>query len=205
MSGNARRSATAGGGRPRRARPAPGLSFTRSRVTTTHCYARCASKLSSPDLSDAAERGSGIGPSSAVRVVLASIMRHFRNKSSSSANARNTPPPSRPSSPIVRYIQELTTANSGAKDLRALAGSSSAIALSIASPPRDPTDIALDEPGSSKESVWKAAFGAARIAVEIAKDSSDILPPLKAVMVALSVLIKNYDVGLPLASLAVDC
>ena len=35
------------------------------------------------------------------------------------------------------------------------------------------------------------------MAVEIAKDSSDLLPPLKAVMAALSVLIKNYDVSPP--------
>ena len=77
-----------------------------------------------------------------------------------------------------------------------LAASSSAIALSIVSPTScDSAGDTLNEPGSSKESVWKAAYGAARVAVEIAKDSSDMLPPLKAVMVALSVLIKNYDVG----------
>jgi hypothetical protein len=43
------------------------------------------------------------------------------------------------------------------------------------------------------------------MAVEIAKDSSDMFPPLKAVMVALSVLIKNYDVGPPPASRPIDC
>jgi hypothetical protein len=35
------------------------------------------------------------------------------------------------------------------------------------------------------------------VAVEIAKDSSDMLPLLEAVMAAISVLIKNHDVSLP--------
>ena len=57
-----------------------------------------------------------------------------------------------------------------------------------------PQSIAVS-PGDSEESVWKAAYGAARIAVDIAKDSLDMFPPVKAVTVALSVLIKNFDVG----------
>ena len=118
-------------------------------------------------------------------------MHHFRNKSSPAA----TPPPT-PASSIVEHIkQELATFHPRAKDKRALAALSSAIAPPISSPFCDPTDVALNEPGSSKESVWKAAYGAVRMAVDVAKDSSDILPPLKAVMVALSVLIENYDVG----------
>ena len=80
-----------------------------------------------------------------------------------------------------------------------LAASSSAIALSIGSPSCDPSDIGSDKAGSSKESCWKAAYGAARMAVEVAKESSDALFPLKAVMGALDVLIKNYDVSLPQA------
>jgi hypothetical protein len=126
-----------------------------------------------------------------------STMRHFRKKVLSSATPANSPP-STPTSPIVEYIkQELATFHPHAKDRRALAASTSAIALSIASPSCYPADTVSNEPGSSKESIWKAAYGAAKIAVDIAKDSSDMLPPLKAVMVALSVLIKNYDVGLP--------
>ena len=124
-------------------------------------------------------------------------MHHFRKKSSSAATPTNTPPPT-PTQPVVEYIKrELATSHRRAKDWRVLAASSSAVALSISSPSCDPSDIALSEPGSSKESIWKAAYGAARIAVDIAKDSSDMLPPLKAVMVALSVLMKNCDVGLP--------
>lgn len=131
-----------------------------------------------------------------------STMHHLRKKSASPTTPANSPPPT----PMVEYIkQELASFYPRTKDTRALAASSSAIALSIASPSYDPTDIAPDEPGSSKESVWRAAYGAAKIAVDIAKDSTDLLPPLKAVMVALSVLIKNYDAGLPSASRPNDC
>ena len=41
------------------------------------------------------------------------------------------------------------------------------------------------------------AYGAARIAVEAAKETSDMFLPLKAVVGALSILIKNYDVSVP--------
>ena len=99
---------------------------------------------------------------------------------------------------MAGYIkQELATFHPRTKDRRTLVALSSGIALSVASPSSDPTDTALNESGSSKESAWKAAYGAARMAVDIAKDSSDMLPPLKAVMVALSVLTRNYDVGPP--------
>ena len=122
-------------------------------------------------------------------------MHHFRTKSSSP-----TVPPNRPSSaplsPIVDHIKkELTTFYPRVKDKRALAASSSAVALSIASPLCEPTDPAFGEPSSSKESVWAAAYGTARVAIEVAKESSDMFLPLKAVVGALSVLIKNYDVG----------
>ena len=42
---------------------------------------------------------------------------------------------------------------------------------------------------------WQAAYGAARMAVEIAKESSDMFLPLKAVVGAMFILIKNYDVS----------
>ena len=131
-------------------------------------------------------------------------MHHFRKRSSSAATPTSSRP-STPTSPVLEYIkQELITSHLRAKDLRALAASSSAIALSIASPSYDPTDNAANEPGSSKESVWKTAYGTARMAVEIANASSDMFLPLKAVVGALSVLIKNYDVGPPSASPPVD-
>lgn len=81
------------------------------------------------------------------------------------------------------------------KDRRALVASSSAIALSIASPPSDPTDPTLDEPGSSKDLGWRTAYQAAKLAVDIANASSDMFLPLKAVVGALSVLLQNYDVS----------
>ena len=58
-------------------------------------------------------------------------------------------------------------------------------------------DDVLDKLGSFKESSWKTAYGTANMAVEIAKESSDMFLPLKAVVGALSVLIQNYYVSLP--------
>ena len=78
----------------------------------------------------------------------------------------------------------------------ALAASSIAIALSISSAFSDIQDASTDGgviPGG--DSAWKAVYGAARMAVETAKESSDMLLPLKAVVGAMSVLINNYDVG----------
>ena len=119
-------------------------------------------------------------------------MHHFRQKSSSSATPK-IDPPSTPTSQISEFIRrELATTHPRVKDPKALVASSSAIALSICSPPCDPLN---NEPGSSKESGWRTAYGAARMAVEITKETSDMFLPLKAVTGALSVLIKNYDVG----------
>jgi hypothetical protein len=127
-------------------------------------------------------------------------MHHFRKKPPLPEDTTT------PTQPIVKYIkQELATFHPRVKDRRALAASSSAIALTMAAPFCDLTDVALNDPGSSNESAWRAAYGAAGIAIEIAKDCSDMLPPLKAVMVALSVIIKNCDVCHPLASIPVDC
>ena len=119
-------------------------------------------------------------------------MRYFRKKPSSSTPANSRP--STPTPPVEHIRREFATFYPRSKDPRALAASSSAIALSIVSAPCDPADIALGEPGSScEESGWKTAYGAARMAVETAKECSDMLPPLKAVLGALSVLIKNCD------------
>ena len=134
-----------------------------------------------------------------------STMPRFRKKASSSGTPTNIPPLA-PTPPTAEYTrQRLSTFRLWKKDRRALAASSSAVALSIISPSCDPTDSAPDEPGLSKESVWKAAYGAARIAVDVAKDSFDMFPPVKAVLVALSVLMKNCDVCPPPASRSVGC
>ena len=119
-------------------------------------------------------------------------MHYFRRKSRPA-----TPTNSRTSAsalPVEHIRKEIATIYPQVKGPRALAASSSAIALSIASPSRDSSDIGPGEPGSSNESDWRAAYGAARMAVEIAKESSDMFLPLKAVVGALTVLIKNYDV-----------
>ena len=117
-------------------------------------------------------------------------MRHFRRRSSSATPTNSQPPTP---TPIEFIKRELVTAHSKAKDPKALAASSTAIALSIGSPPHDSSDTGSNEPGSSKHSGWRTAYGTARMAVEIAKESSDMFLPLKAVVGALAVLVKNYD------------
>jgi len=82
-------------------------------------------------------------------------------------------------------------------DPSTLAASSSAIALSIASPFYDTRDASSDgNLVQGRDTSWKTAYDAARMAVEITKESSDMFLPLKAVMGAISVLIKNYDVSM---------
>jgi hypothetical protein len=82
------------------------------------------------------------------------------------------------------------------RDFRALAASSTAIAFSIGSPIYDTGDASND--GATvrgKDTGWQTAYAAARMAVEVTKESSDMFLPLKAVASAMSVLIKNYDVS----------
>ena len=96
--------------------------------------------------------------------------------------------------PAMRRIRkELASLKPRAKDQRTLLASPNAVASSTTSP-GDPA-IAPDHSGSSKESGWRTAYEAAKMAIEIAKESSDMFPPLKAVAGVLSVLVKNYDVG----------
>ena len=121
--------------------------------------------------------------------VLASTMRRLGRKSSSSAKPTNNTPRT-PTPPITEHTgQESATA----RDRRAPEASSGATSLSIASPSCDLGDTTPNEGGSSKESRWRTAYAAARMAVDIANASSDLFLPLKAVVGALSVLIKNYD------------
>jgi len=122
-------------------------------------------------------------------------MHHFRRKSSSSATPLNSPPPT-PKSPVELIVtKEIARIRSKTKSPSALAASSGSIALSIGSPLFDPLDTGADEPGSSGESGWRTAYGVARMAVGVAKESSDMFLPLKAVVGALSVFIENYDVS----------
>jgi len=83
------------------------------------------------------------------------------------------------------------------KDPGALATLSAGIALSIGSP----SDDSRDTPGDGAavqgtDAVVQTTYAAVRMAVEIAKESSDLCLPLKAVVGAISALMKNYDVSM---------
>ena len=112
-------------------------------------------------------------------------MRHFRRKSPSLKMAMNSPL----NEPFEPIKQEAIY-----RDPKALAPPPTSINSPNGSPSCDLSNAGFDEPGSSKESGWRTAYGAARMAVEIAKESSDMFLPLKAVVGALAVLIRNYDV-----------
>ena len=102
-----------------------------------------------------------------------------------------TTPVSTPTPP-AELVQDLVLR----RDSRALAASSTAIAFSIGSAFCDTRDTSGD--GATvrgRDTGWQTAYAAARMAVEITKESSDMFLPLKAVVGAMSVLIKNYDVG----------
>jgi len=78
----------------------------------------------------------------------------------------------------------------------ALAATSAAIALSIGSAfpdTRDPSSSGATV--QERDTGWQTAYDAIRMAVEAIKESSDMFLPLKAVVGAISVLMKNYDVS----------
>jgi hypothetical protein len=109
-------------------------------------------------------------------------MHHFRkSKAPADIPTSTSPPPSK----LVKK-----------RDPRALATLSAGIALSIGS--------AADEtPGTSSDgttvqgmdAIRQTTYAVARMVVETTKESSDLCPPLKAVVGAMSVLMKNYDVS----------
>ena len=97
--------------------------------------------------------------------------------------------------PLPELVKDLASR----RDSRTLAATS-AVILSLGSALCDTSDtssagVAVQE----DDAVWKTAYGAARMAVEIAKETSDALPPLKAVVGAMSILIKNFDVSVSLS------
>jgi hypothetical protein len=112
---------------------------------------------------------------------------HRLRKSKSPAD----PPASTPTHP-AELVQTLTSQ----RDSRAIAASSTAIALSISSAFYDTSDTPSDGVDvRGRDTGWQTAYTTAKMAVEIAKESSDMFLPLKAVVGAISVLIKNYDVS----------
>ena len=99
---------------------------------------------------------------------------------------------STPTSPAELVVQTLTSQ----RNSRTLAASSFAIALSISSPSYDTHNTPGDGTAArGRGSGWQTTCGAVRMTVEAAKESSDVFLPLKALMGAISVLIKNYDVS----------
>ena len=83
------------------------------------------------------------------------------------------------------------------RDPGALATLSAGIALAISSPSDDSRDTPGDGPAvQGTDAVVQTTYAAVRMAVEIAKESSDLCLPLKAVVGAISVLMKNYDVNM---------
>ena len=125
-------------------------------------------------------------------------MPNSRKRPPSSATPVNHPQ----TTPTERREAVKTNPKARAKKRGALAALSTSIATTIGSPSQGPSDTGVDQPETSKESRWRTAYAAARMAVEIAKESVDMLPPLKAVVGAISVLIKNYDVKYTQASVS---
>ena len=127
-------------------------------------------------------------------------MSHPRKRLPSSPTPIN--PPQTTSSKRRKAVE--TNTGAGDKKPGALATLSASIASAIGSPSQGPSDPGVDQPETSKELRWRTAYTAARMAVEIAKESSDMFLPLKAVAGALSVLIKNYDVRYTQAPRLID-
>ena len=113
-------------------------------------------------------------------------MHHLRK----SKPLAHSPPPIPP--PPAKVVRTLTSR----RDPKTLGATSSAIALSISSAFRDlgdtPCDGSTEQKGDTR---WQAVCATIRMAVEVTKESSDLCLPLKAVVGAVFVLIKNYDVS----------
>ena len=117
---------------------------------------------------------------------------HYLRKSKSSVD---TPTPTHTSS--AKLIQKLTSR----RDLKTLGATSSAIALSINSAFSDTCDTSSGgDTTQGMDEIRTTAYAAVRMALEITKESSDLCLPLKAVVGAVSALMKNYDVSILFAT-----
>jgi len=113
------------------------------------------------------------------------VMHHRKSKPPAA-----TPPPP-PTSPV-----ELARELMSRKDSKALAATSSAIALSICSAFSDTCDTSSgDATVQGVDTIVPTTYAAVRMAVEITKESSDLCLPLKAVVGAMSALMKNFEVS----------
>ena len=82
-------------------------------------------------------------------------------------------------------------------DPGALATLSAGIALSIGSPVTDTRGTPSDGTTvQGMDAIRQTSYAVARMVVETTKESSDMFLPLKAVVGAMSVLMKNYDVSM---------
>jgi len=153
-----------------------------------------ASYISSGSIEDKAKPNALLGAAATLAPVIQSIIGLILPSTLIMPRDSDLPadPTPKPPGELARKLKSLVRGDS-----RTLAASSSAIALSIASPFYDTRDASSDESlAQGRDTGWKTAYDTARMAVEITKESSDMFLPLKAVMGAISVLIKNYDVGL---------
>ena len=115
------------------------------------------------------------------------VMHHLRKSKPSG----NTPAPTHISP--VELVQKLTSG----KDSKALVATSSAIALSISSAFSDTRGASSDGTTvQGMDTIRQTTYAAVRMAVDITKESSDLCLPLKAVVGAMSALMKNYDVSM---------
>lgn len=123
-------------------------------------------------------------------------MRRLR-RSKSSGNV-STPAPTFPTGLVRKFASQ--------KKPKTLAVSPASIALSIGSEVTNTSGPSNDDDSSrGRVSGWQTAYAAARMAVEITKESSDMFPPLKTVVGAISVLIQNCDVGVSFSLIEHSC
>jgi len=108
-------------------------------------------------------------------------------------SGRRADAPATTPTPPVELVPDLTSQ----RDSRALAATSVAIALSIGSAFDDTRGGVSDDTAVQEmDAMGRTAYSAVRMAVEIVKESSDTILPLKAVAGAMSALMKNYDVSM---------
>ena len=118
---------------------------------------------------------------------------HYLRKSKPSADTPALIP-----TPSAEVVREFTSR----KDFKALAATSSAIALSINSAFSDTYGPSSDDATvQGTDAIRQTTYAAVRMAVEIAKESSDLCLPLKAVVGAVFALMKNYDVSIAVCEL----
>jgi hypothetical protein len=117
------------------------------------------------------------------------IVMHFLRRSKSSEDI--------PAS-VPAFSANLVRRLTSQRKPQSLVVSSASIALSIGSPFSNTRGTSTDGgTGRGSNSGWQTAYAAARMAVEIAKESSDMCLPLKAVVGAICALIQNCDVSVP--------